>query len=507
MATASVRVGYANVYPAGALKVSVAAQATGAGGAVGFPPGAAAATSVIGRGLAFPVGAYTWGTPVAAAGVGSATGTGTFTGGGGTLKQQRIAAIAAMPFPRRAVFYYGAQVNSLNNVANQQAVARFDLAVLGLYPRWSNGGYTPQSIAAAIKGYNPGMILGCYSIMDEIPTSGATGAWSVIYAYVTAQNWWANLASGAKVAAWYAGSYMVQTMDNGAGTYPVPDAQARRYQQYYADTLYAGSFAGGTDRSHYDLVFLDNQNYDLRSVMGNWLATGTDISGSNATVASKWRTSLAQHWDRWRSMDADLLLLGNCDSDMSYSEFANASGSGPLDMATLENPFQYLGSWNSVMSRYFALANYSSSTKLVTFGSNAATPTNGTGGAWRYQLCSCLMGNGFIQFAPGGDYSTTVWLDEYDNPLGAATQLAATSTSSVYSTSGQGSAGSWKQGVWRRDFVNGIALVNPSGSSQTVALDGTFRKISGTQDPSVNNGATGLTSVTIPNADGLVLLR
>ncbi|MGH8327315.1 MAG: hypothetical protein ACRET2_11175, partial [Steroidobacteraceae bacterium] len=55
--------------------------------------------------------------------------------------------------------------------------------------------------------------------------------------------------------------------------------------------------------------------------------------------------------------------------------------------------------------------------------------------------------------------------------------------------------------------TNGIALVNPKGNgTQTVQLGGTFVKIKGTQDPSVNNGQT-VTSVTLNDRDGIILLR
>ena len=61
-------------------------------------------------------------------------------------------------------------------------------------------------------------------------------------------------------------------------------------------------------------------------------------------------------------------------------------------------------------------------------------------------------------------------------------------------------------GVYRRDFDNGIALNNSSTSAQTIQLGGSFKKLQGPQNPSLNNGAT-VTSVTIPAHDGLVLLR
>ncbi len=60
--------------------------------------------------------------------------------------------------------------------------------------------------------------------------------------------------------------------------------------------------------------------------------------------------------------------------------------------------------------------------------------------------------------------------------------------------------------VYRRDYEGGIALVNATDSAVTVNLNGTFRKIKGTQAPLVNDGSL-VTSVTLPPKDGLVLLR
>lgn len=60
--------------------------------------------------------------------------------------------------------------------------------------------------------------------------------------------------------------------------------------------------------------------------------------------------------------------------------------------------------------------------------------------------------------------------------------------------------------AWRRDFQRGVALVNPTALPVTVPLGGTFRKIKGTQDPSVNDGRI-VTSVTLPARDGIILLR
>ena len=60
--------------------------------------------------------------------------------------------------------------------------------------------------------------------------------------------------------------------------------------------------------------------------------------------------------------------------------------------------------------------------------------------------------------------------------------------------------------VWRRDFDKGTVLVNAEATTQTVSLGGTFRKIKGTQAPTVNDGSL-VTAVTLPPRDGIVLLR
>ncbi len=60
--------------------------------------------------------------------------------------------------------------------------------------------------------------------------------------------------------------------------------------------------------------------------------------------------------------------------------------------------------------------------------------------------------------------------------------------------------------LWRRDFEHGVALVNATALTQTVALGEPLRHLTGTQVPTLNNGAL-ITEVTLPPLDGLILLR
>ena len=90
-------------------------------------------------------------------------------------------------------------------------------------------------------------------------------------------------------------------------------------------------------------------------------------------------------------------------------------------------------------------------------------------------------------------YSTVPLFDEYDQKLGRAISPPPTAA--------------WKSGIYRRDFENGIVLVNPRGNGAvTVDLEKEYKRIAGNQDPAVNNGQT-TKRVSLKDRDGLVLLN
>ena len=104
--------------------------------------------------------------------------------------------------------------------------------------------------------------------------------------------------------------------------------------------------------------------------------------------------------------------------------------------------------------------------------------------AWRtyeLQVTSTATLAPSLRFALGSA-TGTVWFDDVKLQAGARSE------------------------VWRRDFENGISLVNATATPVTVDLGGTFRKIDGTQDRTVNDGSV-VTSVTLPAMDGIILLR
>lgn len=94
-------------------------------------------------------------------------------------------------------------------------------------------------------------------------------------------------------------------------------------------------------------------------------------------------------------------------------------------------------------------------------------------------------GGAWLDFSPDG---TTAPFDSlsplYNMPIGTPTQTASTVVG-------------YNRGGWyQRDYTNGTVLVNPSGSSVTVALGGTYRDV---------NGQT-MTSITLTPWSGAVLV-
>jgi hypothetical protein len=131
----------------------------------------------------------------------------------------------------------------------------------------------------------------------------------------------------------------------------------------------------------------------------------------------------------------------------------------------------------------------------------------------RYSLGFTLMRNGWAQYAISStgqdsvDPSNTSTFPVFDEFWGGSLNTAGYLGSPASTAQGAEQSSSWQQGVWRRDFENGIVLVNPTGNgTQTVSLGGTFYHLHGTQAPSINNGAA-VTSVTIAAGDGVILLQ
>lgn len=241
--------------------------------------------------------------------------------------------------------------------------------------------------------------------------------------------------------------------------------------------------------------------YDETSATISWLNGGNvdvDNDGardSAATADRLWKAGMIHLLKTTRdAIGPDAVIVTNGDSDPDLQPYVN----GRM-FETFPTPWEYDGSWATVMGNYLRLEGQVGYPPVFIINSN----TGNTGARndfrkMRFGLASTLMGDGFFQFDFGDqDHGQTWMYDEYSAYLGEPVGDARNLT---------GSTTPVKPGVWRRDFKNGTVLVNSTDQAMTVDLDGDFERLNGTQDPTTNNGEIA-SVITIPAQDGILMLR
>lgn len=391
------------------------------------------------------------------------------------------------PFPRLGgVLIAGSVQNSFGTAAFQQLVAKTGVSVIGLYPGWSSGGFTMSSAAAAVKAINPNTKLFPYTnLMEFEPGVGASGSsYSPMWVVANTNNWFLR-------TAWPSGS--------------ITDADGNPQQGInQTNSAYlawrAGWTAANEITSNWDGIYLDNVFWQPRT-SADYNQSGSSQSPSAA--GQNWRNGYATYVSLLRAALPGRLVIGNT------ADWANGPIPGynqMLDGGIMESligqSYSYeTSSWATMMNAYKIIMNATTAAGYQIFQQDGSTTDYQ---AMRYGLASCLLDNAYYSHSNGSSYDTIALYDEYNFNLGAPAAGPAGSATATYSNGG---LTVWSQGVWRRDFANGIALVNPKGNGpQTVTLETTYRHLSGTQAPSVNNGQT-VTTVTLNDRDGVILAR
>jgi hypothetical protein len=391
------------------------------------------------------------------------------------------------PFPRVATVNYGGQQN-YDNSAFEAQLARFSITIFTIYPGWIGGGTkTMNQSVQAIKAINPNELVFLYINNNEITNNDT--AMAPLTNEVNAMHWWLypSGTSGSPVPSAFAGATEVNNT-----LFTKPDSNGDNWVNYFAKWAVKSYYVPSPS---IDGFFTDNVFYQPR-VNGDWNLDGVTDSNTNATVGQWYRQGYAQHFAELQQQMPGKYQIGNV-ADWGTAG-ANLSGlTGVLNGGFIEGIIGYSyspetwGSWSEMMREYRVIMASVVQPQLVIFGqAGVANDYQGV----RYGLTSCLMDNGYYQFSvAGNEYTGTFWFDEFSAQLGTANTGPSTTA--------------WQKGVYRRDFANGIALVNPRGNgAQTVQLETAYRKISGTQDPAVNNGQT-VQSVTLQDRDGIILLR
>jgi Hypothetical glycosyl hydrolase family 15 len=410
---------------------------------------------------------------------------------------------AARDFPRLMMTHY-----LVGSLAEAQRLARWDWVVASGQVR----DVTPQYLDD-VKAANPNLkITSNVSGIEDNSSENDPRYCSSPNAYVTgfSDQWWLKNADGSFANLYGSGRKIINP------TEWAPLVNGKRWNEHLARWLSDCYTQGGVLS---DGVFLDMTNdTSLFNEWPGWTITRSDrvpnidmnrngvrdvAEWGEAETNNRWGAAMRDLMSKVRAaIGPDKLAVTNSGNGSSFYPWGNGQsyehGSSPANGVFNDSMIRMMQKWD---------ANH--------YGSQYSTMQSQAGSAgaqtnyhyFRHNLAATLMTNSYFSHGCGApcNYADFWWYDEYSVDPATA---KATGDASKKGYLGQptGPAVRLSNGVWRRDFDNGIALANNTSSTQTVSLGGTFRRIQGTQDPSVNNGAS-VSSQTLAPQDGIILLR
>jgi hypothetical protein len=401
---------------------------------------------------------------------------------------------AAQTFPQLGATLIGGSTTGLTPAH----VAPLDVLALGAYVGWKNSqGLDPNQFAAAAKALNPNLRIFIYTLIEaETNPPSAMGEKDPD---IASMPWWALTAwpSGSLVRTGAAGYYAVNI------TTKTKLLSGQSYPQWRAGKDFSSfldpnpSIAG---------LYVDDFNYEP-PVTADYAQSGS--SQSPSTAGPMWRAGYVAYVKALRALApaSQQLVLGNLatwlppsvSKGRTITEYVSPTpvlNGGVMESIIGQSySVEAWAGWSGMMEYYSYIMASVAAPKLVTFNQDAISKTDYQG--FRYGFASCLLGNAYYYNDDAENYNDFLTYDEYSFKLGTATTAALVFPGAT----------AYQHGVYRRDFANGIALVNPKGNgTQTVTLETSYKHLSGTQDPTVNNGKT-VTSVTLQDRDGVILER
>lgn len=343
-----------------------------------------------------------------------------------------------------------------------------------------------------IRELNPDIIIIAYITSQEVIGDIYKNQWQQ-YANLRKrlvdnidESWWLKDKAGNKISFW-PGTYMLNITD-GSGV----SALGYRWNEYLPYFVSTQIMPSGL----WDGVFYDNLWGDV-----GWVRNGdmdVDRDGKIKSVSEinrKWAEGNLKMLKTTREyIGNDYIVLGNGMTYMGYQPHLNG-----MMFEAFPSPWENGGTWSGSMESYSKIKDLNKSPKTTVINSYYKDRNNFQ--KMRYGLTSTMLNDsGYYSF----DYDNTShgqlwWYDEYDVNLGEAL-LPSFNVLNKESTKYQSS-------LWRRDFENGIVLVNSSNKEQPYVFSREeFEKINGAQDRSVNNGAK-INYIKLPANDGVVLLK
>jgi len=396
------------------------------------------------------------------------------------------------PYPRLAGVNNGSPHN-YDEPAYQAKLAKLNWSLLAIWAGWDKTyGMTMEQVVRNVKAINPDSRIFLYENSMEVAEDNAAA--EVVFNKVSEMKWWAyqrGSVGEALLSPWgkleSKNQYMVNTT-----LFTPKDSSGYQQWEWHARWVVQQFYKPNPS---IDGFFEDNVFWKPR-IDADWNRDGVTDS-KDAAQTGKWlREAYRKRFELFHNLMPGKLMIGNIAdwgrSNAVLTELDQTLNGGLIEgIIGADYSVETWSTWPEMMRWYRKTMAAVAEPKLVGFHQiGSATDYK----SLRYGLGSCLLDDGYFAFSEKGKgYSGLVWFDEYDAKLGKAVMAPA--------------AKEWQKGVYRRDFENGIVLVNPKGNGPVeVMLEEDFRRLSGKQDPAVNNGAL-TRKVVLQDRDGIILKR
>lgn len=372
-------------------------------------------------------------------------------------------------FPKRANYFLSWTIT----LTQARELAKWDLLILDAETQENS-----RDALALIRQLNPRVVMLAYvtsqDMRDDI--AGLRDVAPLRYARYEAMPdaWYLKNEKGTRLS-WWSRTYLLNVSSRA------PVVNGTRFNDYLAYHVAKKILASGW----WDGVFYDNAWEQISYFAGEAIdIDGDGLRDSSADADSAWRQGMEDLFAKTRQYAGNgAIIVGN--------GHAIIGGNGVL----YEN-FPANG-WGATIQEYRALQREARAPFVsVINGNTGDIPSPQWYQAFRFGLGSTLLGNGYFSFDDGAArHESLWWYDEYDAYLGAPNTIA-------YRIDPLQPG----DGVWRRDFTNGIVLVNANAAPTIVSVEDGFEGVRGTQDTKANTGAA-VRSLTLAAQDARILMR
>ena len=295
-------------------------------------------------------------------------------------------------------------------------------------------------------------------------------------------SWWLRDEAGNRLSDWPS-AYVLNITDFCGN-----NSSGQRFNEYLPEFVANNIMSTGLwDGVFYDNIWSGASWFNH----GNVSLSGNGKRNTANELDTAWRNGVKSILDRTRKLLPQAIIVANGSFVWDYQNYLNG-----WMLEDFPTPWENGGTWSGVMQSYLKLSNSSQDYHII----NAAANNPDDYAHFRYGLASALLGDGYYSFDYGStNHAQSWWYDEYNNDLGSKQTVAYNLLDKTNTTI--------KPGLWRRDYTNGVAIVNSTDKEQSyIFAKEEFDRIRGTQDPIVNNGQK-VNWIKIAPHDGLILLK